>query len=99
MRKTRKHTGKEKHRRLPVKLVNNTTDAFIFLFKDFIYSFMREAETQAETQAELEKQAPCRELDMELNSRTQGSQPESKADIQPLSHPGVPEYVTLNLGS
>ena len=37
-----------------------------------------------------EKQAPCREPDAGLDPRTPGSQPEPKADDQPLSHPGVP---------
>ena len=38
-----------------------------------------------------EKQAPCREPHVGLNPRTPGSGPESKADAQPLSHPGVPK--------
>ena len=37
-----------------------------------------------------EKQAPCREPDVRLDPRTPGSQPEPKADAQPLSHPGIP---------
>ena len=37
-----------------------------------------------------EKQAPCREPDVGLDPRTLGSQPEPKADGQPLSHPGAP---------
>ena len=37
-----------------------------------------------------EKQAPCREPDVGLDPRTPRSHPEPKADIQPLSHPGVP---------
>ena len=37
-----------------------------------------------------EKQAPCREPDVELDPRIPGSHPEPKADAQPLSHPGVP---------
>ena len=37
----------------------------------------------------MEKQAPCRELDVGLDPRTPGSQPEPKADAQPLSHPGA----------
>ena len=46
--------------------------------KDFIYLFMRDTERQKHRQRE--KQAPCRELDMGLNPRTLGSQPEPKAD-------------------
>ena len=37
-----------------------------------------------------EKQAPCREPDVGLDPETPGSQSEPKADVQPLSHPGVP---------
>ena len=32
----------------------------------------------------------CGEPDAGLNPRTPGSQPELKADTQPLSHPGAP---------
>ena len=48
-------------------------------------------ERKAETQAEREKQAPCREPDVGLDPRTPGSRPESKADAQLLSYPGVPQ--------
>ena len=34
-----------------------------------------------------ENQAPCREPNVGLDP---GSRPEPKADVQPLSHPGVP---------
>ena len=62
---------------------------FIYLFiHSFIHSFMRGRERQRHRQRE--KQSPCREPDAGLNPRTPGSQPESKADTQPLSHPGVP---------
>ena len=37
-----------------------------------------------------EKQAPCREPDVGLNSRNLGSFSQPKVDAQPLSHPGVP---------
>ena len=37
-----------------------------------------------------EKQASCREPDGRLDLRTPGSQPEPKADAQPLSQPGAP---------
>ena len=37
-----------------------------------------------------EKQAPCRNPNVELNPGTPGSRPEPKADAQLLSHPGVP---------
>ena len=37
-----------------------------------------------------EKQAPCKDPDVELDPGNLGSGPESKADVQPLSHPGIP---------
>ena len=37
-----------------------------------------------------EKKAPCREPDGGLDPWTLGSQPEPKADTQPLSHPRAP---------
>ena len=37
-----------------------------------------------------EKQAPCRELEVGLDSRTAGSRPGPKAGAKPLSHPGIP---------
>ena len=49
---------------------------------------MRDGERQRHR--EREKQAPCREPDMGHDPRTPGSGPGSKADAQPLSHPGVP---------
>ena len=33
---------------------------------------------------------PCKEPDAGLDPRTPGSQPEPKADAQPLSHSGAP---------
>ena len=49
---------------------------------------MRETERQRHRQRE--KQAPCREPDVELEPRTPGSRPELKADAQLLSHRGTP---------
>ena len=37
-----------------------------------------------------EKQAPCRELYMELDPRTPESCPGPKAGAKPLRHPGIP---------
>ena len=54
---------------------------------------MRERERGRHRQRE--KQAPCRGPDAELESRTPGSQPEPKADAQPLSHPGAPVIFLL----
>ena len=44
-------------------------------------------ETQRERQRE--KQTPCREPDVGLDSKTLVSQPELKVDTQPLSHPSA----------
>ena len=44
---------------------------------------MRDRERQRE------KQAPYKNPDVELDSRTLGSHPEPKADAQLLSHPGI----------
>ena len=45
---------------------------FLVFFKDFIYLFMRDPERQRHRQKE--RQAPCREPDVGLDSRTLGSQ-------------------------
>ena len=42
-----------------------------------------------------EKQTPLREPDVGLYPRTLGSRPEPKADVQPLSHPGIPISAVL----
>ena len=51
---------------------------------------MRDAERERRGQKhrQREKQAPCKELDAELNPKTPRSPPEPKADTQPLSHLG-----------
>ena len=54
---------------------------------------MRDTERQRHRQRE--KQALCREPNGELDPRTPGSQPELKADAQPLSHPGAPVHKCL----
>ena len=46
---------------------------------------MRDTEREAE-----EKQAPRGEPNAALDPRTQGTRPKSKADTQPLRHPGAP---------
>ena len=52
-------------------------------------------ERERERHRQREKQAPCREPDVGLDSRTPGSQPEPKADAQPLSHPSAPRILAL----
>ena len=59
-----------------------------FIFKDFIYLFIRDRERQRYRQRE--KQAPHGEPNPGLDLRTPGSPPEPKTDAQPLSHPGAP---------
>ena len=66
---------------------------FFFFFKILIiYERQREREREGQRHRQREKQAPCREPDAELDSGTQGSHPELKADAQPLSHPGIPAF-------
>ena len=55
---------------------------YLFIFKDFIYLFMRDREREIEIQADGEGGCGTGSLDS-------GSGPEPKADIQLLSHPGV----------
>ena len=52
---------------------------------------MRDTEREAETQAE--KQAPCREPYVGLYPDTLGSCPGWKADVQLLSHLGIPKEI------
>ena len=54
-----------------------------FFFKDFIYLFMRHREREAEKHRQREKQAPCRDPDVGLDSRSPGSHPGLKG---PLNH-------------
>ena len=56
---------------------------------------MRDTEIERQRHKQSEKQAPCGELDVGLDPRTPESQPQQKADAQPLSYPGVPESVLL----
>ena len=44
-----------------------------------------------------EKQAPCREPDVGLDPGTPGSHPRPKAGAKPLSHPGIPLILLLNM--
>ena len=53
----------------------------------------REAETHRQRE---EKQAPCKEPDVGLDSGTPGSRPEMKTDVQLLSHPGILRMVFGN---
>ena len=53
---------------------------------------MRDTQRERQRETQREKQAPCREPDLGLNPGTPGSRPEPKADAQPLTHPGVPNF-------
>ena len=52
-------------------------------------------DTQRQRHRQREKQASCREPDVELDPGTPGSHPGLKADAQPLSHPGIPSTSLL----
>ena len=68
--------------------VKNADYINIFLrFYLFIHGRQREGQR--------EKQVPCREPKAGLDPRTPRSQPEPKADAQPLSHPGVPHFSVI----
>ena len=41
--------------------------------------------------------APCREPNVGLEPRTLGACPEPKADAQPLSHPGIPKTIFIEI--
>ena len=51
---------------------------------------MRDTERKRQRHRQREKQAPCREPDVGLDSRTPGSCPGPKAVTKPLSHAGIP---------
>ena len=57
---------------------------------------MRDTERVRQRHRQREK-LPCMELHVGLDPRTPGSRPEPKADIQLLSHPGVPKRIIFKL--
>ena len=57
---------------------------------------MRDTEREREKHRQREKQASCEKPDVGLDPRTLGSQPEPKADTQPLSHPGDLIYLSVS---
>ena len=61
---------------------------FFFFLRFYLFIHGRHAERQKHRQRE--KQAPCGEADVGLQSQDPGSHPEPKAATQPLSYPGVP---------
>ena len=54
---------------------------FIYLFKDFIYLFMRDTHRERQRHRQREKQAPRREPDVGLDPGTPGSRPGLKATL------------------
>ena len=59
-----------------------------------------EREREAQRHRQREKQTPLREPDARLDPRTPGSHLKSKADAQPLSHPGIPrKYFIIHLAA
>ncbi|XP_048964385.1 tetratricopeptide repeat protein 23 isoform X5 [Canis lupus dingo] len=52
---------------------------------------MTQTERERQRHRRREKQAPCREPDVGLDSGTPGSCPGPKAGAKPLSHPGIPQ--------
>ena len=63
-----------------------------FLKKNILFIYSWETHEEYQRQKQREKQAPSWEPDVGLNSRIPGSRPESKADAQPLNHPGTPNF-------
>ena len=57
---------------------------------------MRDTQRDKQRHGQREKQAPCREPDLEFEPGNPGSSPEPKAGAQPLNHPGNPSLGSLN---
>ena len=56
---------------------------------------MRDTQRERQRHRQREKQFPCREPDAGLDPVTLGSSHKLKADVQPLSHPGIPKLPPL----
>ena len=67
-----------------------------FLFIKIFYLFIHKRYRERGRDRQREKQTPCGEPNTGLDPRTLGLCPASKADTQPLSHPGIP--ITLCFG-
>ena len=61
-----------------------------FFFLRF-YLFINERHRETQRHRQREKQAPCREPNVELDPGTPASWPEPKSDTQPLSHQESPQ--------
>ena len=79
------------------QIFNRTCQEFyqfnFLLFKKRFYLFIHERYRERQRHRQREKQTPCGEPDAGLNPRTLGSPPEPKEDAQPLSHPGIPNFL------
>ena len=67
----------------------------ILFLKDFGYLFMRDTEEGRDI-GRGRSRLLCAESDAGLDPRTLGSQPEPKADPQPLSHSGISTFLFVN---
>ena len=81
-------------RRKMVKLSPFYLFFILFFFLRF-YLFMRDTKRQAEGEAGSFRRAWCRTWSQD--PRIPGSWPEPKIDTQPLSHPGTPTLILLNI--
>ena len=69
---------------------------FYFIFLR-LYLFINKRHTHTQRGRDIrqrEKQAPCRKPDVGLDPRTPGPYPELKAEAEPLSHPGIPSFIS-----
>ena len=55
---------------------------------------MRDTQRERKKHRQREKQASCREPDVGHDSGTPGSCPEPKTGAKPLSHPGIPYFIS-----
>ena len=55
----------------------------------------RERERERQKHRQREKQVPYREPDVGLDPGTPGSCPGPKAGTEPLSHPGIPDFINF----
>ena len=66
-----------------------------FLFKKILIIYSWETNRERQIPRQREKQASRREPNGGPDSRTSGSLSELKANVQPLSHPGIPSFLLL----
>ena len=67
----------------------------LFSFLKILFTYSWETHKEKQRRRQREKQVLRREPDVRLDPRTLGSWPELKADVQPLSHPGVRESFSI----